>query len=253
MDFLKKILNLSSILFGLFLLLYLGGMVYWLYEKIRYKATNPAPVNPFGLLRYFSRNSDLGYAVLILVMATGLTNEIASRVFASNEIGAFYERSNYDESYEAYIYPDENSDASILCIVDLYKGTDADVYPYRDSQRIRYNTRYTIYAVNLPYGKVNYVDELYDPKDSAHYIGLGEWSRDCRIELIGIATESSYQRLENFVITNYGPYCASQNSDIFHDADCRHVTSITDKNLVYFHSPEEAEVCGYTRCSVCNW
>lgn len=240
MDSLKTILDVCSGLLGLFLFCYIGGNVMWLYEKIRRKTPQPPPINPFSALRALVGKNDVVYMLAGLVLVAGFVNEIARINFTSNEIGAFYERKNYSESYEALIYPHDELSENIPCIVDLDKNSDEG------------RSTYTIYAVNFPFGKTSYVDRVYDPNSQEHYIGLGFFSIPCRIELVDIADENSRQQLKNCNIANYGQYCADKSSTLFHRTDCWRVTSIDTKSLVYFHSPREADVIGFMGCKDCE-
>lgn len=48
-----------------------------------------------------------------------------------------------------------------------------------------------------------------------------------------------------------GDYMASAQSDKYHDYECRAAKNILPGNEIWFHSEEEAQAAGYSRCGIC--
>ena len=169
--------------------------------------------------------------VLVLVVIGGIANLTAGSIFRSTEIGAFYEKTSYDETYEAILVIEENP---IFCLAEMSRS-DGD---------------YTIWEVHLPYGKSCYTDCEYDPGEPTEQIDINDYY--CSIELVRPATDQSYTMLENTFISNYGEFCASKSSDVFHFLDCPAAKRINPSNLVYFRDEREARVLGFEVCGVCG-
>ena len=49
-----------------------------------------------------------------------------------------------------------------------------------------------------------------------------------------------------------GKYVASRNSDVYHYASCSYVSSISERNKIWFNSAEAAEATGRRGCSRCR-
>jgi micrococcal nuclease len=47
-------------------------------------------------------------------------------------------------------------------------------------------------------------------------------------------------------------YVASKKSEAFHKITCKHVATIKEENLIYFHSLEEAQASGRRGCKNCK-
>lgn len=47
-------------------------------------------------------------------------------------------------------------------------------------------------------------------------------------------------------------YAASSKSDKYHKENCRYVESISEENIIFFYSEEEAIESGYIACGVCK-
>lgn len=250
MDAIKKILDVCSVIFGFFLLCYIVGLVLEIYERIRNKTKDKLHINPFGVIRYLTRGNDAVFALAVIVLVAGAVNEIARPVLKRNEIGAFYEPGNYSQSYEAYIYPYDDSYDAIFCIVDLRKSTEAYSRPHRGSERIDVETNYTIAAIKFPYGRTVYTDDNYDPNSSKNEVSL-EWGY-YRIQLLKPANEESYDRLSNLTTSLSGGFCASRNSDLVHRVDCRHARMISEDSKIFFGSAREAQMFCFEPCDTCE-
>lgn len=128
------------------------------FKHRKYGQTDWSKLNPKTWFKDIAR----GGALLCTLLAIGMANWIAGMVFANNEIGAFYERSEYDETYVATLYVDG-------------KPT------YCTAEMSRYSGSYTINEIQLN-GKSYWVDEEYDPDDAP--VGLDVNDEYCYIELI---------------------------------------------------------------------
>ena len=171
--------------------------------------------------------------LLAIIFLIGGANAAFSQFASKAEIGAFYELGEYETTYEATVYIDEKP---VFCLVEFY----------------RYEGQYTLSNILLPNGKSEYLDDEYDPECAPVRVSLSDWGWTCHIVLNSPATESSYAKLDNFVVSNHGEFCASKTSDSYHLRDCRHAKTIAPKNYIYFETQKEAEVCGYQFCTECN-
>ena len=239
MSGLRNLLDYFSCSLILFILFYLIVIASWAVCRWRGTTAEKFPGGPFAAIKQIVGDNNVICTLVVVVLLVGLIHGIAFLFFRSNKIGAFYERDYYRETYEAYVYPNEDSTESIFCLVEILKSTDDNNKPI-----------YSIESIDLPLGRSAYVYEEFDPKDDVNYIEIG-WE-DYRIEVCGIATDASFRRLQDFVPTNYGPYCASKNSKTFHDRNCRHVEAIAKKNLFYFRSLNEAELLDFQACESCE-
>jgi hypothetical protein len=163
----------------------------------------------------------------------GAVNIVLSKFESKAEIGAFYELPEYEAIYEATVYVDEKP---IFCLAEFY----------------RYDGQYTLSNILLPNKKSQYLDDKYDPERAPVLISIGDWGQFCYIELNSPATESSYEKLESFIVAGHGEFCASKESTMYHLLDCRHAKTIAPKNYIYFETQQEADVCGYKFCAECN-
>lgn len=144
--------------------------------------------------------------------------------------------SKYTENYDAILYIDEKP---VFCIVAIDKRTDNG------------RSNYWITEISLPYGHSEFVDAEYDPDQNYVNICLGDWGWDCNLTLGEPATSLSYTMLKNEVVSNYGELCGSRESDTYHLLDCQYAKNIKPQNLIYFENQQEAEVLGYSFCSIC--
>lgn len=183
--------------------------------------------------RIFPKDRFLSIA-LAIVIGVGVANETANTFFSRAEIGAFYEKETYTTMYEATIYI---KDHPIYVIVEIDRQVDG----------------YYISSVMYPYGHQEFCWEEFYPEDNTNTLSLSEYRHDCTIVLNCPANESSFDRLSANVVSNYGDFFASKNSDIFHYCDgCYRYNSILPKNLIYFNSRQEAEILGFDFCKDCN-
>lgn len=176
-----------------------------------------------------------GRPLRITILVIGLLFTIGYFCYPSPGIGNLFERSDAQHEYEAYIYGTGagETDEQIFCIVSLSKR----------------GGEYSVHYIQLPYGYDKSIDDEYKPNSEENYISLGEW--DYRLELLCVATADSLDRLEKEVVTNYGHYCGSKNSDKYHELDCTRVKNIAPENLVLFRSESEANALGYSFCREC--
>lgn len=143
------------------------------------------------------------------------------------------EKEPTQESYEATILLDNRA---IFCI--------ADGYP--EHKYVRLDT------IHLPYGRTEYIDEKYYADDSSVDVSLGVWGLDGELVLGKLATENSYERLENQIIASSGDFCASRKSDVFHFAGCPSAKNIKPENKVWFDDDRIAFALGFEICDRCN-
>lgn len=229
MSTLKTVLLLCSCLSLLFLFGYCVSFFRALFLRLSSRK-EPIPWKEFN--PFYGCQSSLDLIILIAIIA-GFFNIFLSSFFASTKIGSFYEKSSYTEHYESYVYAD---DKPIFCIATVYKD----------------GATYSISEISMPYGKSQYVDDIYDPDDKNSIIYLGDNGWRCKITLKEPASSTSYTALKNEVVSSYGEFCGSKYSDIYHFDKCGYVKNIKSKNLVYFETEKEAEILGYQMCSVCR-
>lgn len=236
MDDLKKILFACSCIFAFAALSYVLGFLSSMWGAIRYK--KPIRWNDFNPIAMISSGVQSGKAglslLLSLVIVVGAVNLILSHTMVSNEIGAFYEAENYNTKYEATLFIKEKP---IFCIVNVWRHSEPDPV-------------YTLTEIHLPYGKFQYIDAEYDP-DYNNSVHLGYWGHRCDIELIRPITDTSFSRLKNEIVSNYGEFCGSMGAEKFHLLDCWNVKNIKAENLVYFDTALQAEALGYEMCVIC--
>lgn len=247
MAMIKLCLKLCSVTTLVFLLLYVGNI----FVAIVKRQVNKSVWNPGRCLTQITKNKTI-HIVLLLMSAVGLTNLILSHVLSSTQIGAFYEKPEYTEQYDGYIWMDaEYPDEKLFCIFTVWKTQNEyeDFYDYDKSTIVHYPV-YTITAVSLPYGcHWDNLDDVYDPQSKTHHMHLNDV--EVFFELGDIACESSYTRLQSERGPADGPYCASKNGSAFHSSNCHVVDRIKASNLVYFHNEKEAFAFGYSPCEYC--
>lgn len=229
MSTLKTVLLLCSCLSLFFLFSYCASFFRAVFLRLSPRK-EPIPWKDFN--PFYGCQGSLDLIILIAVIA-GFSNIFLSLFYASTKIGAFYEKTSYKEHYDAYVYAD---DKPIFCIATVYKD----------------GATYSISEISMPYGHSQYVDEIYDPdeKSSTIYLGVNGWR--CKITLKEPASSTSYTALKNEVVSNYGAFCGSKESDSYHFVNCKKAKNIKAENFVYFESEQEAEILGYQMCSVCS-
>lgn len=232
MDRLKWFLSFCSII-SVFAVLGIGFDFLRAVWRRLSSCKTPIPWKDFNL---FYGLHETGNFVSILIVTIGLLNLFCSSYYASTEIGSFYEKSSYEENYEAYIYA---GDKRIFCIATIGKEDGS----------------YHLTKIEFPYGRSQYVDETYEQSDlkNGHTdVSLTDGAIRCDIELKEPATEDSYERLKTEVVSKSGEFCGSKKSDSYHFKKCRCVKNIKAQNLVYFGAEEEARALGYFSCAVCG-
>lgn len=108
MGTLKFILNGCSFVFVFAALFYLAALIRAKWNRISWRKA-PIPwssFNPFSLVRT--------NPILLLALIAGLTNIVLSYSLASTEMGAFYEKSEYTQDYEATLDIGENRCSVLL-------------------------------------------------------------------------------------------------------------------------------------------
>lgn len=230
LSILKWLLNICSLLFCLYAIFSIFSVIVAVFKSIMQR--NITPLKELVPRDWPRKEASLLFWGLVLL--AGAVNFVLSYACASTEIGAFYEKGTYEESYEAYLRIDETL---VFCIVDIEK----------------YEGTYHIWSVHLPYGRTIYPDEEYNPESTNTYF-WGNWKRehDCTLELQSIATDASYEYLKNVVPLSRGECCASRESDIYHFVGCQYVKEIKPKNLIYFESVAMADIFDFELCDVCD-
>lgn len=218
---LDAITSFAFLIIIIYLFIFLRDVAKQIFQKV------PIKWREYHPRTWFEKKTGI---LLVLVVIIGIANLTAQRIFQSNEIGAFYERSSYDETYEAILTIDKNP---VFCLAEISHSDD----------------EYIIWEVHLPYGKSCYTECEYDPSESIEQIDINDYY--CFIELIRPATEQSYAMLENTFISNYGEVCASKVSDTFHYLECPAAKRINPSNLVYFQDEREARIFGFSPCGQC--
>ena len=195
----------------------------------------PVPWREYFPKDWPSKRAKIGWGI---VLAISLTNFVASKIFATTELGAFYEKREYKETYEAVLHI-EKSDKPIFCLAEVNRYAD-------DGRRI-------VTWLHLPYGHSVYTDpyDEYDIEAGSIGLILGEWGTHCSLSLGDPATDASWTKLEYEIVSNSGAFCGSKNSQTAHLINCRYAKTIKAQNLVYFEDEAEMDVLGYSLCSEC--
>lgn len=240
MDTLRSIMDVFEVIFALILFFYVIFVVDFLYRKILKKGNKVwSELNPIsqicGIWKSGHKKICVILSAIIIVGSFGL---VADKFFSTTEIGSFFEKSSFEENYEAVFYIDEKP---IFCIAEIWK------------EHYENGTSYRISYINLPYGKSKDVDEEYYPDIDENIIYLGDNSQRCKIVIGHVATERSYEMLENEVITAYGDFCGSKDGNKYHLTSCPSAKRIKDKNMIFFESEIEADIFRYEPCETCIW
>lgn len=189
--------------------------------------------------------------VMLLVFVAGVFNGIAHYVFASNLIGAFYERNDYSsEKYDAYIYNSafENDDYT-FCIATISHHKGISVTWEKGPYFFIYDN-YFLEKIELPYGCIR--DNLFSfYPDGKYGIALEHLYPSFVLEINDIATSESYEYLKKQILSVDGEIVGSLNGTVYHLQGCSHADQIKSKNIVRFNSPIEAEFYGYRMCADC--
>ena len=242
----KFFLNACSGILGVYIfsLAFVVLKEIWKFSKSKIKKTPPSKNARKLKLRDLLPSSQIARFIFVFVLLIGGVNQIAITWFSSTEIGAFYEKSEYTENFEAMIYPSEHPEEAFFCIAKVFKTrtrTEEDIYDY-----------YQIEKLFLPLDRTSkYIDEAYNPTDDKNMINLGKEGIRCVIKLGKVADEFSYAKLENELFSNDGNVCASKKSNIYHYSDCRQVANIQKENLIYFRNTYEPQILGFEMCSEC--
>lgn len=223
---LRKVLDILSYIAVLLIVCYVGSFLWSAAKRIFKK--EPMKMEEYHPRTLFESKTSI---VIFFLCAIGVVNLIAGSVYKSNVIGAFYERSDYNETYEATLYIDGRP---IFCLAEMS----------------RYDGEYHIREVHLPYGRSQYTDEEYDPDEAPEGISINDV--DCRIKLLYPADTSSYTRLANTFTSNYGDFCAGASSDVYHFRNCYAAQNIAKENLIFFLNEKEAETFGFSMCGLCR-
>lgn len=243
METLHSFLYFCSYLFGLWLFFYLIEIIYLLFHLKECGITSAkqffCEISPFSLNikreNIFS-GPFLEKSICVIIcgfIVLGAFNIIASKFFASERIGAFYEKAEYTRDYDATL---DLGEQSIFCIATVE----------------RMNGDYWIIRIELPYNHVAYTGEEYYPWDNNPAIEIGDAGYYLNFKLGKPSTGDSYEKLMSYELPQTGEFCASKKSNVFHYLKCRYVKNIEYSNLIYFQNECEADVFGYTMCSVCR-
>lgn len=238
----QSILSFCEFVSYIFILAFLVELCRKIYRRIKYEE----PITLTNLMwrpNEFTARKSIILIAWALVIGAGIANIVFRQVMASTQIGAFYEKNSYEETYEATVYLDEKP---IFCLADMRREVDA----YDDGRRGRYSHSYRIDTVYLPYGETVYADVEYSPEEK-NTIFLGEWGVGVEIILDRPADEASPKKLANEVVTAYGPLCGSRKDGIYHHNDCLSAGNVSDSNKIFFSSEKEASALGYVPCGMC--
>lgn len=242
MDKLRGALGLCELVAEFIILAFAWALTKKVYRRIRYKELMELK-NLLPDVRDMDAKGVAIYAAVLIVTVAGIGNMILSRAMASTQIGAFYEKSEYEETYEATIYL---NDKPVFCLVDMRRSVDE----YDDGERTRKYANYWIDYIYLPYGKEGYVEEEYSPQSRRSIYLPTSWE-SVDIVLNRPADEESHKKLEAEVVSAYGPICGSRSGDTYHHNNCTSAKNIKMENKVFFENEEEACLLGYEACQMC--
>lgn len=206
----------------------------------------------FLLVFWFSNSLKLK-TIALVIMIIGAGNLLGREILGTDQFGALYERDEYEIEYEAELYQDFYGDSKpIFCIVSIEHSKGLDLIP--EEKLLYFYDCYYLVNINLPYER-SYEGEYLDfyPGERNH-LSLGSLGTFCYIKLGDVATEKSYQRLSNEVLSANGEVVASKNGDVYHNENwCPHVKKIKKENLIRFNSTWEAELIGFKVCQDCDY
>ena len=240
---LKDILLICDFVAAIFILSYciriIGSIFNWAAHHEKPALSNFSPFKIFGDLKDEDHKINWIAVIALTLSVVGIGDTICRYSFASEEIGAFYEKSEYTTDYEALLYigDKETNDDPIFCIATVSKRGKDD---------------YEIVEVQMPLNYREYDDAAYDPESNIATVCLGENDIECDLSLKAPATRESRILLKNETISSNGIFCGSRNSKVYHYECCKNAQNIKHDNLVRFDSPKEAFVCGYRLCEYCE-
>ena len=250
----KLILNLCTGILGLYLAVVAANIIGYaaksLYALCRRHKRDSVNFSEIFLVHFPENPENIKYFVIfIAILLIGIGNEIGRYVFASNQIGAFYERSEYTENYEGFVYLEEDTH-QIPIVATVHHSISSSEFPDGDDTQTAYASEYNIYHIWLPYGIDQDTEGTYNGDTGKGNVILGE--QDCGIQLTEIATNESFEQLNHVALSANGDIIASRNSDIYHLEDCRYAQNIARNNLIRFNSIGEAEIFGFSPCEKCK-
>lgn len=250
----KLILNLCTGILGLYLIAVAGNIIGHaaksIYALCRGHKRESTEFSSIFLIHLPENPKNMKYFVIfITILIIGTLNEIGYYVLASNKIGAFYERSEYTENYEGFVYLEKDT-RLIPIVATVHHSISSSEFPDGNDTQTVYTSEYNIHHVWLPYGIEQDVEGAYNGDIGKGNVNLGEWT--CGIQLTEIATEESFKHLDSIALSANGDIVASRNSDIYHLEDCKYTQNIARNNFIRFDSPMEAEIFGFSPCEKCK-
>lgn len=238
----KNFLTGCSYIFGVFLIFYILAAVQCIFHKREYGWDSLSKVlhgvSPLRIFVKFFRDAEtsIGKMVAVIIpvfLIAGAANIVLFKSCATNQIGAFYEKPEYIQDYDATL---DMNGHSIFCIATIEHMSG----------------NYWITKIELPYNHVAYTGEEYYPWDDTPSICIGEEGWYCDITLGNPSNGDSYEKLLVEDLPDSGEFCASKKSGIFHYPQCECASNIENFNLIYFQNECEADVFGYTMCPICR-
>lgn len=174
---------------------------------------------------------------------------ILSYFLASTSIGSLYEKEEYTEIYEAIILC---GDIEVICKAELERYEEFYAYGSNGLQ-------YKINSIILPYGEELSFDDYTIPYDisenASNYLKIDEKSwmttDKFKITIVGIADETTDEKMGFQDAFASGDYCKSINSDVVHKTTCHYVNNISEENVIYIKSLYVASLYGCDVCSCC--
>lgn len=246
---LKTFLTGCSYLFGLSFIFYMMAVVQVVYHRKDYGLDTLSKVlheiSPLRLYWDWLKECDdpltfppakMFLFILPALEILGLVYAILCFQCSEPKIGAFFEKDEYVQDYEATL---QTESSKIFCIATVER-TDG---------------KYYITQIQFPYGHTRecFWDEYSEIKNRAEvYIETSDIQL-YEISLGDMATATSYAYLETYIVSNSGKYCASRNSNKYHLETCPQVKNINSSNLIYFKSRQDAEVLGFYACDTCKY
>lgn len=229
-----------------------AGNIHYLMEFIRLFLFMCSCSALLFLFIFWCSNSPRLKVVAIVVMSIGLGNVICWETFKSNQFSALYERNKYEIEYEAELIYDFESDyRPIFCILTIEHSKGCELI--LEEGFIYFYDLYFITDIELPYGRSYEYEDIDFYPGEHNDVSLGVCGAMADIRLGSPASEKSYARLSNEILSCNGEVVASINGNVYHNENwCPHVKNIKRDNLVRFNSTWEAEILGYDICPDCN-
>lgn len=231
-----------------------SGHILYLRDLLRLILNLCTYVGPILIVLYLLRqnkNKNKSRLLAFLIFSIGLGNGIAQYIFSSNRIGAFYERdSYYSEKYEAYIYNSAfQNDNYVFCIATISHDRGVTLTWENGPHCFLYDN-YFLEKLELPYNRTRDETFTFYP-DGKYGIAIEHMYPSFALEITDIASESSYDILNNEILSTDGKIIASINGDVYHHENCQHIKQIKPQNCVRFNSEIEAQFYGYDACLHC--